>query len=518
MTTLVPKYDLGVTGAINRAFNLKLNESPSVKDFGAVGDNSTDDTAAIQAAINYVSANNAGGELFIPPGKYLCTSSLVIRAPITLRGVSPELTSNLDSGLGGGSWFNLAHTAAGFSVTNTAGFFAGVNFFSLGTFRTNNPAFGPGWVPASNDFDFLITGITDVTFDDILMYNPTNGIRQTGGGGRINFYNVRGQPLTNGIVIESAFDVCRFDQIHFWPFWTSSSYVTAYTQANLNAIQLIRCDNPIMSNIFVIFANIGLRISTGALGTTHKLKLTNADYDSCQYGIYIDAAVEGSTGQITNMAFQGPGTTGSPTSIALAILGTNNLYDFANLKINVCYRSAIQLLATGNFFRIVNLIIQQFDMAGSGAAAVDVAVANDMYIIGQPKIEGSGGGPKYTGAGVISVDEWRTFTPVVTAQTGTVTTFGASLGQYKRIGNTMAVIAKFAITTNGTAAGSLKLALPVGTASTDTIGVGREILATGNMLQTVVLFGTTYAGITKYDNSYPGADNTTFDVTFTYLV
>lgn len=518
MTTLVPKYDLGVTGAINRAFNLKLNETPSVKDFGAVGDGSTDDTAAIQAAITYVSSSNLGGKLFVPPGKYVCTSPLTIAAPITIQGVSPDLTSVGSAGIGGGSWFYFSHTGVGVSITNAGGFFAGVDIFGMGTYRTNQPAFASGWTPTANDYDFLITGITDVTFNDVLLLNPTNGIRQTGGGGRINFYNVKGQPLTNGIVIETAMDTCRFDQIHFWPFWSSNAYVTAYTLSNLNAIYLYRCDNPLMSNIFVISANIGLRISYNGYGTTYKLHLVNADFDVCSYGMYFDSGTQGSTGQVTNMTYQGPGVTGSPTSIALAVLGSNNIYDFCNLKVNVCYESAIQLFNSGNFFRITNLIIQLYDQHGIGKAAVDVASGNDIYISNAPKIEGSGGGPKYAGAGVISVDDWRTFTPTVVAQTGTITTLTAGTCQYKLIGNTVSVIAKFSIVTNGTGAGSLQLTLPYGTASTDTVGVGREIQSTGNMLQTIVLYGTTYAGITKYDNSYPGANGTTFDLTFTYLV
>jgi polygalacturonase len=44
----------------------KARESVSVKDFGAVGDGTTDDTAAIQAAIDSLSAT--GGIVFIPKG------------------------------------------------------------------------------------------------------------------------------------------------------------------------------------------------------------------------------------------------------------------------------------------------------------------------------------------------------------------------------------------------------------------------------------------------------------------
>ena len=57
MTTLIPKYDQGATGASNRPINLKLAETLSVQDFGAVGDGTTDDSAAFIAAINAATAD-----------------------------------------------------------------------------------------------------------------------------------------------------------------------------------------------------------------------------------------------------------------------------------------------------------------------------------------------------------------------------------------------------------------------------------------------------------------------------
>jgi|HubBroStandDraft_6_1064221.scaffolds.fasta_scaffold00184_40 hypothetical protein len=55
--------------------------------FGAAGDGTTDDTAAIQAALDYVGSLPTGGTVFLPAGLYLLTSSLYWRhSNVTLLG------------------------------------------------------------------------------------------------------------------------------------------------------------------------------------------------------------------------------------------------------------------------------------------------------------------------------------------------------------------------------------------------------------------------------------------------
>jgi len=66
----------------------KLKEAVSVKDFGAVGDGATDDTAAIQAAITYCCTAGAPHKLVIPYGStgvYKITSRLDVTGPITIE-------------------------------------------------------------------------------------------------------------------------------------------------------------------------------------------------------------------------------------------------------------------------------------------------------------------------------------------------------------------------------------------------------------------------------------------------
>jgi hypothetical protein len=81
------------TGAVTRPVQAKLRETVSVKDFGAVCDavyngsfvaSGTDDTAAIQAALNAVGA--AGGGMVILPGKSIISATLSIPQGVVLEG------------------------------------------------------------------------------------------------------------------------------------------------------------------------------------------------------------------------------------------------------------------------------------------------------------------------------------------------------------------------------------------------------------------------------------------------
>jgi hypothetical protein len=67
-------YNQGGLGAVNTTVKAKLQETVSVKDFGAVGDGVVDDTSAFQAAIDY--CKTSGLILHVNPGTYKLTSTL----------------------------------------------------------------------------------------------------------------------------------------------------------------------------------------------------------------------------------------------------------------------------------------------------------------------------------------------------------------------------------------------------------------------------------------------------------
>ena len=85
--------------------------SVNVKDapFYAKGDGTTDDTAAIQAAINYLNPNiwgapfnyqQGGGTVFFPKGVYRITAPLKLAPFVTLEGVGPDGWTGGGAGIG----------------------------------------------------------------------------------------------------------------------------------------------------------------------------------------------------------------------------------------------------------------------------------------------------------------------------------------------------------------------------------------------------------------------------------
>jgi hypothetical protein len=65
---------------------------------------------------------------------------------------------------------------------------------------------------------------------------------------------------------------------------------------------------------------------------------------------------------------------------------------------------------------------------------------------------------------------WTSYTPTVTSQTGTITTLGTVSGAYLTVGKTVFLRADVVVTTAGTAAGSIKVSIPIASKSANFAG------------------------------------------------
>jgi len=86
------QYDPAGTGAVATTVQAKLRQYISAKDFGAVGDGTTDDTTALQNAINAA----YGSTLYIPEGRYVHTG-LTINQGIFILGDMPASFPDIDT-------------------------------------------------------------------------------------------------------------------------------------------------------------------------------------------------------------------------------------------------------------------------------------------------------------------------------------------------------------------------------------------------------------------------------------
>ncbi len=86
-------YDPAGTNAVPTTVQAKLRETVSVKDFGAVGDGVTDDTAAIQAAIDSLTGTNGHRAVYFPNGTYNISRPLRLFTGQCLVGESIIATS-----------------------------------------------------------------------------------------------------------------------------------------------------------------------------------------------------------------------------------------------------------------------------------------------------------------------------------------------------------------------------------------------------------------------------------------
>lgn len=264
----------------------------NVKDYGAVGNGTTDDTAAIRNALNAAGAAGGGIVLF-PPGNYLLSSTIQIDTPVILLGSGEQstiLTTNQSTGdvisvnIPGVHIRHLRFTAAS-SVTRTSGAyvnftatanqsslehfemykaFVGVNMASgatlyveKGSTRDSSAAPGSAGIEVSGGNDHYIRNITmdnpdnrqstygilisntgSINIMDCDIIHCTNDLHITHGFS-IYVVNCFFDTAVNGIWIESPSDSSPIVRCHFIGCWTSSHSGGGVTIVNSGLVDTI---------------------------------------------------------------------------------------------------------------------------------------------------------------------------------------------------------------------------------------------------------------------------------------
>lgn len=113
-------------------------------------------------------------------------------------------------------------------------------------------------------------------------------------------------------------------------------------------------------------------------------------------------------------------------------------------------------------------------------------------------------------------NEWVSFTPALSATSGTLTT-AAATGKYRRDGSLVTLVIKASITTNGTATGGLLATMPTPVAAgIEAVGNGKMVSGGDQTLSAVAGPLSNQMTIVDDDGAYPGADSRVLVVTICY--
>jgi hypothetical protein len=243
--------------------------------FGAKGDAMTDDTAAIQFALDAAGRN--GGVVNLPAGKYLVAGSLKVPAGAALAGAqhAPAYLKPL----------------VGTVILATGGRDKedGPALFELGDFATVSglTVYYPQQKPDNirpYAWTFHLQG-GDNTVENVTLINSYNGIRiGPEENVRHRIRSVVGCVLRRGLWLDNCVDIGRIENVHWHCQWWSElggneAKVSEYMWKNLEAFVFARTDWEYVTNTFTCPANIGYHfIATKNGAMNGQLSGIGSDY------------------------------------------------------------------------------------------------------------------------------------------------------------------------------------------------------------------------------------------------
>lgn len=229
------------TGATARTVQARLRDMLSVKDFGAVGDGTTNDATAIQNAINAAAALPASGgssglggisgaTVYFPPGVYRINTGLTVTNGVKLVG-NGERSSVIN------------YYGSGAAISNIT---PGTRIGKIGIMEMTIANKASGTIGLDLD-SVSYSEFTSLWIDSfttaVKMSSPTNGWSVYN-----RFYNVTSNLCTTGFYLAPTstnahtFYACRYNT------GTSNTNGIGWQIADSNGNQIIACHGDMVSN------------------------------------------------------------------------------------------------------------------------------------------------------------------------------------------------------------------------------------------------------------------------------
>jgi hypothetical protein len=259
-------------------------------EMGAVGDGQTDNTAAIQKALE-VAGQAGGGIVELPAGRYRVNGTLSVPKGVTLQGtyrVPPTVASKNEKPDG---TMLLAYAGRGSQQGPPFIRLAGRNAAIAGLVvvypewkQTDVPPVP--YPPCVESHDTENVGISECCF-----LNPYEAIKLVRAARHL-VRNVTGYPSWRGLYVDECYDIGHIENVHFWPFGVAYNPDDPYCKwVNTQgvAFELARTDWHYVFNTFCFGYGVGYKFSQSKAGSTNG-NFLGLGADSCRRAVLVEQA------------------------------------------------------------------------------------------------------------------------------------------------------------------------------------------------------------------------------------